>query len=78
MEQIPAGHFKQHCLRLLDEVAESGESIVITKRGRPVARLGPVGAARHEDWRGALRDSGRIHGDLVAPATEPEEWEALR
>jgi prevent-host-death family protein len=39
---IPAGRFKAHCLRLLDEVAETGETIVVTKRGKAVAKLEPV------------------------------------
>ena len=42
MRTIPAGRFKAECLALLDEVASSGETIVVTKRGRPVARVGPV------------------------------------
>jgi len=39
MRTIPAGQFKAQCLKLLDDVAETGETIVVTKRGRPVARL---------------------------------------
>jgi prevent-host-death family protein len=39
---IPAGRFKAQCLRLLDDVAETGETIVVTKRGKPVARIEPV------------------------------------
>lgn len=39
MRSISASHFKAHCLSLLDDVALTGEEIVVTKRGRPVARL---------------------------------------
>ena len=42
MRTIPAGRFKAQCLRLLDEVAETGETIVVTKRGKPVAKVEPV------------------------------------
>jgi prevent-host-death family protein len=42
MRTIPAGRFKAQCLRLLDDVAETGETIVVTKRGKPVARLAPI------------------------------------
>ena len=42
MRTIAAGQFKAQCLRLLDEVAESGETIVVTKRGKPVAKLEPL------------------------------------
>ncbi len=78
MKTMPAGEFKQTCLRVLDDVGESGEPIVITKRGRAVAQLTPVKPERAEDWRGAMRDRGKIQGDLVAPASESDEWEALR
>ena len=76
MRQIAAGEFKQTCLRLLDEVRETGEAIVITKHGVPVARLGPL--QQREDWRGAMRGTAEMTDDLIAPAAEPEEWEALQ
>lgn len=78
MRTMPAGEFKQTCLRLLDEVGVSGEAIVITKRGRPVAQLTAVKPERAEDWLGAMRERGEIRGDLIAPASEPDEWDALR
>lgn len=73
---IAAGNFKQTCLRLLDEVAETGETVVVTKRGRPVAQLVPVPAQARDNWAGAMRGSGQILGDLVAPAAAPGEWAA--
>ncbi|HUF02180.1 MAG TPA: type II toxin-antitoxin system Phd/YefM family antitoxin [Gaiellaceae bacterium] len=42
MRSIPAARFKAQCLKLLDEVAETGETIVVTKRGKPVAKVEPV------------------------------------
>lgn len=78
MRTIPAGEFKQTCLRLLEEVGASGEAILITKRGKPVAELTPVKPDRQDDWRGTMRDRGEIRGDIVAPAAEPGEWDALR
>lgn len=78
MRTIAAGEFKQTCLRLLDEVGESGEPILITKRNKAVAQLMPVKPERPDDWLGAMRDRGEIRGDLVAPAVEPSEWDALR
>jgi prevent-host-death family protein len=77
MKTVPAGEFKQTCLRLLDEVGASGEPIVVTKRGKPVAQLVPVKPERCDDWLGAMRDRGEIAGDLVAPAVAPGEWDAL-
>lgn len=70
---IKASEFKARCLQLMDEVAQSGEEIVITKRGRPVSRLVPC---RQQAKRlfGADRDIIDIRGDIVAP--RDAEWEA--
>ena len=78
MKTIPAGEFKQTCLRLLDEVRETGQPIVITKGGDPVAQLALVAASTLGDWSGAMHSTGRVVGDLVAPAAGPDDWEALR
>jgi prevent-host-death family protein len=66
MKQIPATQFKARCMRLLDEVAETGEPLVITKRGRPVARLEPL--VRAADLRGSakvhLADEEFVHASI--------------
>ncbi len=58
-------------------MAETGRAVVITKRGHPVAQLTPLPAEERGDWEGAMRGTGRILGDLVAPAIRPEEWAVL-
>lgn len=69
---IGAGEFKAKCLQLLDEVERRREELVITKRGRPVAKLVPVQTDRA--LFGAMAGSVVVQGDLVAPIGEP--WEA--
>ena len=63
--RIKASEFKARCLQLMDGVAETGEEIVITRRGRPVSRLVPC-REQPEAIFGADRDVIRIHGDVVA------------
>jgi prevent-host-death family protein len=70
--QIPAGEFKTHCLRLLDEVARTGSSFVVTKRGRPVARLTPVAGKEPPPLAGSILEEG----DLISPLGET--WESDR
>ena len=70
---IKASEFKATCLRLMDEVAKSGKEIVITKNGRPTARLVPY-RKRFRDWFGADRGSIEILGDIISPIDV--EWEA--
>ena len=72
---IPAGEFKARCLQLMDSVARTGERLIITKRGRPVAQLAPLVETR-TTLRGFLQGSVRSSGDLLAPIDV--EWDAAR
>jgi prevent-host-death family protein len=71
---VPAGVFKARCLKLLDEVAEKRHTLVVTKRGRPVARVSPV--PEEGDFVGSMRETGEILGDIISPLDV--EWEAMR
>lgn len=71
-----ASEFKAKCLRLLDQVEETGETLVITKRGRPVARIVPVSPPRRT-LRGTWKGSVRIKGDIVHFDTS-RDWESNR
>jgi prevent-host-death family protein len=62
---IPAGEFKAKCLKLLDEVQRTGEVIVVTKRGKPVARLMAPLAETVESVFGRQKGSMTIVGDIV-------------
>lgn len=71
-DTIPAGEFKTHCLRLMDEVAERHAEIVITKYGRPVARLVPVDDEAPDSF-GALEGTVVYEDpDIVSP--DHEAW----
>ncbi len=70
---IKASEFKAKCLRLMDQVAETGTPLVITKNGRPVAQLGPV-VSRTPTLAGAHRGMIAVVGDIISPIDE--EWEA--
>lgn len=67
--EIPAGEFKAKCLKLLDEVQQQRRQIVITKRGKPVARLMPL-AVDMPDIFGRMKGTVEILGDIVSPTGE--------
>ncbi len=73
--QIAAGEFKATCLALLDDVQRARHEIVITKRGKPVARLVPVEASV-PDIFGRMKGSIDILGDIISPIDEV--WDAER
>ncbi len=68
---MKASEFKAKCLKLMDEVAETGEEIVITKNRRPVAKLTPL-KQRPKTLFGVDRGRIEILGDIVSPM--PAEW----
>ncbi|MGH9513614.1 MAG: type II toxin-antitoxin system Phd/YefM family antitoxin [Terriglobales bacterium] len=73
MKTIAAGAFKTNCLAIMDEVKAKRETVVITKRGQPVAKLVPINTSVDEIF-GFFSHKGSITGDVVSPALSPEEW----
>jgi prevent-host-death family protein len=71
---IPAGIFKARCLSLMDRVAAEGSTLVVTKRGRPVVRIGPADPEVPRPLFGYLRSTAKIKGNIVEPLGEA--WEA--
>ena len=70
---IPAGEFKAKCLKLMDEVEKTHREIVITKFGKPVAKLVPIDKKKKPPF-GFLKDSVQIKGDIIGPTGE--KWNA--
>ena len=72
MTRIPAGQFKDRCLQILDDVAETRRAVVVTKRGRPVATVVPYSPPRAA--------AGSLAGSILAEHGDPfgtgENWDA--
>jgi prevent-host-death family protein len=77
MKKMAAGLFKLHCLAVMDEVQAKRESVLITKHGKPVAKLVPVGKDADEIYN-FLAGKGAVTGDVVLPALTAEDWRELR
>jgi prevent-host-death family protein len=76
MKKIPITAFKTKCLALIDEVQAKRVTVVITKHGKPVAKLVPV-SADVKDIFGFFAGKGEIVGDVVKPAFSLKEWGSL-
>lgn len=79
MKEMPAGEFKAKCLRVMDRVQKTGEPVLITKRGKPVAKLVPA-PSQPDDIFDYMKGKVKIPDDLdiVGPIIPLDEWEMLK
>jgi len=77
MKTMGAGEFKARCLKVMDQVHKTRQPVIITKRGKPVAKLVPAGKDGDNIF-GCLKGVVKIVGDIESPLVPPEDWEALR
>ena len=76
-QTISAGEFKAKCLKLMDQVQQQHQSIIITKHGKPVAELIPFEnkkLQKPKDLFGCMKGSVTILGDIISPIDEV--WDA--
>lgn len=71
---IAAGQFKATCLKVMDHVRRTRQSVIITKRGKPVAKLEPIDEKEPTPLFGFLANTVTIRGDVVGPTGET--WDA--
>jgi len=76
MKTMAAGLFKTNCLAVMDEVQAKREAVIITKHGKPVAKVVPV-ETEMDNIYDFLAGKGSVAGDVVSPALSPEEWGQL-
>ena len=79
MEEIAISKFKATCLAILERVRKTRRPVRVTKFGKPVAEVVPPSTpSRRRKWVGSLSHTGQIKGDIISPAADEKDWEALR
>jgi prevent-host-death family protein len=79
MEQIAVSKFKATCLSVLERVRKTKKPVLVTRFGKPIAEVVPPSTPeRSGEWLGAMAGSIDFIGDIVSPAADEDEWEALR
>lgn len=73
MKIVPAGEFKTHCLRIMDEVKRRRQPVLITKKGVGVAKLVPIENIERDVF-GCMVGELEIIGDIEAPLLDPKVW----
>ena len=76
---MPISKFKATCLSVLKRVQRTRKPVLVTKFGEPVAQVVPPPPRRRpKRWLGDMAGTVKILGDIVAPATDESDWEALK
>lgn len=79
MTEIAISKFKATCLAILERVSRTGETVIVTRRGVPIAEIKPPPKRRDEDWIGSMAGTAEQVGDIVDEPAEPEgAWEVLK
>lgn len=79
MEEIAISRFKATCLSVLERVRKTGEPVHVTRFGKPLAEVVPPHPPKPPViWLGDMAGTGRIEGDIVAPAAGETDWEVLQ
>jgi len=79
MEKVTISEFKATCLRLLLNMKKTGHPLLVTRKGEPVALVSqPPPPPRPKAWLGCLKDTVRITGDVISPASDEKDWEVLQ
>jgi prevent-host-death family protein len=78
-EMIPISKFKATCLSLLDRVKKTGQPIIVTRRGEPIAQvISPPAPRKTAAWLGSFKSTGKITGDIISPVIEEKEWGVMK
>ncbi len=79
METIAVSKFKATCLAVLQRVRKTGQPVLVTRFGEPIAEVVPPRPPKpDEDWLGCMRGRAEITGDVVGPVVAAEDWQANR
>jgi len=78
-EVVSISQFKATCLGLLDKVKRTGQSILVTRRGEPIALVTPPPEPeKPESWLGMFKSRGKIVGDIVSPVQDSDAWDVFK
>jgi prevent-host-death family protein len=79
MEEMAISKFKATCLEVLERVRKTRKPLLVTRFGQPVAQVNPPSISVSKgDWLGSMAGTAKIKGDIVSPAVDSDDWEALR
>ena len=76
MKTVAISEFKAKCLSLIEEVQKTKQPLRVTRFGKPVAEVVPIGPTPMPDWFGSMKETIQILGDIISPIDV--EWDAMK
>ncbi len=77
MEEIQLSNFQKNFHIIIDSVSRSNKPVLITDKGKKLIKIIPVRSDEKKSWIGCMKGTGRIKGDIISPAQDPESWGVL-
>jgi prevent-host-death family protein len=77
MEEIQLTRFQEDIYNIINAVIHSHRPILISDKGKFLVKIVPVASSEQASWLGCMRGTGKIIGDIISPAEEPDAWEVL-
>jgi len=77
IEIISIYRFQKNCNAILEKVNQSDESVLISRKGKFLAKIVPLLFSEKKSWLGCMAGTGRIVGDIISPAEDVSVWEVL-
>ena len=79
MDEMAVSKFKATCLSVMDQVGKTKRAVRVTRFGIPVAEIHPPSLSKRPiTWIGSMAGTGKILGSIIAPVSNPDEWDVLR
>jgi prevent-host-death family protein len=78
MKEIPISKFKATCLAVLERVRKTGEPVIVTRFGHPIAEINSINRFKRIPRLGAGAGTIEILGDIVGPIGDISDWEAAQ
>ncbi len=79
IEIITISKFKATCLAVLDNVKKTGQPVMITRRGKPIAVIDPPPLPeKKKSWIGSFKNKGKITGEIITPVVDESEWNVFK
>lgn len=78
MKTIKISDLQKNCYSIIQKMFESQQSVIVTKRGKTIAKITPAQSIHNGSWLGSMSSTGKIVGDIISPIADESDWQVLQ